>query len=348
MNGKTPDPTEIANSALDKYVNKSKVNDIISILKPDEKVNYLLKSPMSGFSREDSPEIPGSMLSKAQQWGDSTLYITQKRLLFTRVNNGKIRADHVPYQNISEVDISTGGWISTGHIKIKTDNHQISASPHKHINDERADSITSYIRSESRHSPPWVSESVGDIEGVSSVWGSVTVETEILENYGVGLSQKKYDCTISPQSITFKSEPTLTQESETVTIDTANVDFNEIKTASRRDFKQENKGRYINILNPALESDSPAKKSNMDTIKIPIINSNDYVIFTPNKKGGKSAALDAISLAESYAHDATQSQDGPAQTRQNDTDSAMEVLKKRLAEGEISVEEFERRKDALE
>lgn len=341
---------ELADSAPDKYLKESNLSaDIVDLLKQNEQPMYIVKCPGGGFTLEDSPNSGGSILEKANEWEDNILLITNNRLLFVEENNGdKIRAEHLPYKNVSKFEVSAGGWFGISQIEIEVGDCSISSKIHKDMSDSRASSIMEYVLSSERNSPEWVNNEVDDVENALPMWYRTWIDVEVVANYGLGLSDSTYRLYISPRRLKLEPDGALVSQSESVEIESSEIQFDEIKMATERDFKKENRSRYINVINPVLQTDSETKKSKMRTIKIPLVKSNDYVIVSSKDSSGHNTLLNMISTIEPYAdyHTSTTAQDVKTNDEGSDGEP-LEILKKRLANGEITVEEFEERKDII-
>lgn len=340
---------ELANSAPDKYIKKSKLlPNVVNLLNTDEQPMYIIKCP-GEFTREDSPDSGGSLLQKVDEWGENMLFITNHRLLFVEKNDGDgIRAEHLRYEDISKFEVSAGGWFGISRIKIQAGDCNIKSKIHKDMSDSRANSIMEYVLSSERSSPQWVNNEVDDVKKALPMWYRTWIDVEVIANYGLGLSDSTYRLYISPRKLVFEPKGSLMSQSESVEVESSEIQFDEIKMATERDFGKENRSRYVNVINPILESDSETKKSKMRTIKIPIVSSNQYVLISSKSLSEHNTLLNLISTIEPYVDYHASSAEPDLETDgEVSSDDPIEILKKRLANGEITIEEFEERKDII-
>lgn len=343
---------ELADAAPGSYVSDEKLSEIKGIISPEETPYYILESPAGGVNRIGDPEFRGGLSDMAKRWGDSRLHITNNRIIFTRKKYGTLRADHLPYENIVDFEISTGGLLSIGQIEIKTQEHTYRGPAHKRLGDERADEIVEFVTETSRDSPDRVEEELNSIEQMPPLWCHRVINAEILEDYGLSLSAGECRLSVSPGRLLFTTDEKTKKSERRVEISLSDVDFEGIETGSRRDFEAENKSRTKNLANPFRGPDSPTKKSRESIIRIPIVDSNHYVKVSPKSGSELDILLSVLSQSES----GNQTPDGPSNHRkESDTGSSepsgsspLTILKRRLAKGEISPEEFEKRKNYLD
>lgn len=340
---------ELANSAPDEYLNKSNLlPNVVDVIKSGEKPLYIIKFP-GNLTRDDSPDNDASIIHKAAEWNSNLLFITDYRILFVEKDDIGLRAEHLPYEDVEKFDISVGGWIKTSKINIEAKDCSINSKIHKDMTDNRANTIMEYVMSNERDSPQWVNTDVDDVENALPMWYQMWLDTDIVANYGIGLSDSSYRLYISPRRLRFEPKNSLMNQSEPINIESSDIQFDEIKMATERDFNKENKSRYLNVINPVLESDSQAKKSKMRTIRIPIANSNDYVLLSVQSQSGHNNLLNIISAIEPHVdYPATSSEQDEKNSHDASTGDPIEILKQRLAEGEITVDEFEERKSKIE
>lgn len=349
---------EVVDSSSSEFLTTEIARDISDKLRKEENIKYIVKCPFSGF--ETGSEIKKKAISQMVQ-NNSVVYITNKRiilctkvkrvtnrkLLGTDETNDEILADHIPFQYVSEATVKTGGLLSLSKFELVTTNKKVSKRIHKDMSESRASAIENFILNS--RSPEWVRAGVGSMSQSRSVRNRVMVNVEIIEDYGIDLPEQEYRLTVSPELIKFEYMRN-DQVQNTKVIRTENIDFTSIKTSRKRDFDIENRGRYWNILNPLMETDSQTKKGAKRHIEFPVKNSNEYVQLSLSDKSDSRSVLSCLADAEKATESTKQKT--AKDTEQNSTtaknDSPIATLKQRLAAGEISIEEFEELKDKIE
>jgi len=311
--------------------------DLISELFPEEIPNHIFRFPF-GVDSDDTFFENVSMIERAKN--EYKLIVTTHRVIITNEVNDKIQVETVKLSAVQDFSFSTPGILSIGSITLKIDGGEISGSIDKNTNEGELRKAKEYV--ESTDMPP-----NGPIPDNHSDFGDVTdhaviEDVIVVESYGYHVDDGSYDLEITSEGIKLEQKATIGTVSS-YEISKEDILFEDISTTEKRNFTSENVSRYINQINPLLDDAAPTKKENKLLIKIPIYQGEGYITFQTQSKKDIRVILNSISKLDPQIRTEDES---PGQKDSEET--PMEILKRRLAEGEISPEEFEQRKEYLE
>lgn len=340
----------LVENAVGRSVTEKKItDDLLDVTEDTEQIHFIFNIK-SGI---DSDGVPRTRISNHK--ADAMVSISDYRILFIEEDKYCTRIEQIPLSSIEKIEIDEPGIIRSGSLRVKSKDHHYTAKLHRSTVKSDLSNVREFIKEHRQSCPGHLSETSTGLDGFGSIRVHALIrKITIVESYGLNINNDKRDTgeywlQIHPDELRLFTQEMTGDIQEATAISTERLDFDNISTSSERDFSKENLNRYTNQINPFLDDASPAKKRSVDMVTLPLDEGNKHIIIEFSKDKSMKTMMSGLSELDPRLDDNNQPTSSKRRREESGGErSPIDTLKHRLAQGEISPEEFEKMKEHLQ